>query len=53
MGMGPSPSKLELEAKLARYRDTARQHFDPNMRLATDELRSKSAISKIKGHLIK
>jgi hypothetical protein len=42
MGMGPSPTKLELEAKLAKYRDLARQHFDPvsvaNMRLATDEL---------------
>jgi hypothetical protein len=42
MEMGPPPTKLELEAKLARYRDLARQDFDAvsvaNMRLATDEL---------------
>jgi hypothetical protein len=42
MGMVPSPTKPELEAKLARYRELARQHFDAvsvaNMRLATDEL---------------
>jgi hypothetical protein len=42
MGMGPSATKLELEAKLARYRDLARQHFDSvtvaNMLRATEEL---------------
>ena len=40
--MERAQTKLELEARLARYRDLARQFYDPvsatNMRLATDEL---------------
>lgn len=36
------PTKQELEARLARYRELAHQYFDPvsveNMRVATAEL---------------